>query len=98
MDPIQNLAELAKDFTKQAAWVFACVELVKDLYPAITPGVTKLASYALGVVIAAAVSWTPGMRWADYLAAALFNGVAVGMMSIGLHQTARRAMKRLNGE
>lgn len=97
MDPIQSLAELAKDFTKQAAWVFALVELCKDLYPEATAGLTKLASYAMGIVIAAMVSWQPGMRWGDYLATTLFNGVAVGMMAIGLHQTARRAGKAVNG-
>jgi hypothetical protein len=97
MDPIMSLAELAKDFTKQAAWVFAIVELVKDLHPTISPGVTKLTSYSVGIVIAAAVSWTPGLPWSDYLATALFNGVAVGMMSIGLHETARRAAHRVSG-
>jgi hypothetical protein len=38
------------------------------------------------------------MPWREYAALSLFNGVAVGMMAIGLHQTAQTTAASLTAK
>jgi hypothetical protein len=88
-----SLAQLASDYVKLAAFVFAIVEIFKDLKPDATPGLTRLCSYLAGAAIAALTVWKPGMSWREYLLLTLFNGMVIGSMAIGGHQTIQRVPK-----
>lgn|SRR5689334_8467958 len=95
MEPVKAISELATDYAKLATFVYALVEIYKDLVPTSSPGLQRLAAYLGGIVVSGLVTWHPGMPWQEYIGLAIFNGVAIGMMSIGLHQTVQRSGQAL---
>ena len=88
--PVKAISDLATDYAKLATFVYALVELYKDILPNAGMSMQRLAAYVCGGLVAGLTVWQPGMRWQEYVGLVLFNGLTLGMMAIGLHQTVSR--------